>query len=55
MGAHDFKLIKVPLFSRKSVNINVSLSAAPKVALVPASRYYCDVNWSNHNFCAKFH
>ena len=55
MGAHDFKLIKVPLFSRKSVNINVSLSAAPKQALVPASRYYCDVNWSNHNVCAKFH
>ena len=55
MGAHDFKLIKVPLFSRKSVNINVSLSAAPKLALVPASRYNCDVNWSNHNVCAKFH
>ena len=55
MGAHDFKLIKVPLFSLKSVNINVSLSAAPKLALVPASRYYCDVNWSNHNVCAKFH
>ena len=46
MGAHDFKLIKVPLFSPKTVNINVSLSAAPKLALVPASRYYCDVNWS---------
>ena len=29
MGAHDFKLIKVPLFSQKSVNINVYLSAAP--------------------------
>ena len=55
MGAHDFKLIKVPLFSRKSVNINVSLSAAPKLALVPASRYNSFVNWSNHNVCAKFH
>ena len=55
MGAHDFKLNKVPLFARKSVNINVSLSAAPKLALVPASRYTCDVNWSNHNVCAKFH
>ena len=43
MGAHDFKLIKVPLSSRKSVNINVSRSAAPKLDLVPASRYYCDV------------
>ena len=55
MGTHDFKLYKVPLFSRKSVNIDVSLSAAPKLALVPASRYYCDVDWSYHNVCAKFH
>ena len=54
MGAHDFKLNKVPLFSSKSVNINVLLSAAPKLALVPASRSYCDVNWSHHNVCAKF-
>ena len=50
MGAHDFKLIEVALFSRKSVNINVSLSAAPKLALVPASRYNCDVNWSVPSF-----
>ena len=55
MGAHDFKLNKVPLFALKSVNINVLLSAAPKLALVPASRYYCDVNWSYHNVCTKFH
>ena len=55
MGAHDFKLNKVPLFALKSVNINVLLPAAPKQALVPASRYYCDVNWSNHNVCAKCH
>ena len=54
MGAHDFKIIKVPLFALKSVNINVSLSAAPKLALVPTSRYYCDVNWSYHNVYAKF-
>ena len=55
MGAHDFKLNKVPLFSQKTVNINVSLSVAPKLALVPASRYYCDVNWSYQNVCTKFH
>ena len=55
MGAHDFKLNKVPLFALKSVHINVSLSAAPKLALVPASRYYCDVKQSNRNVCAKFH
>ena len=41
MEAHDFKLNKVPLFPRKSVNTKVSLSAATKLALVPASRYYC--------------
>ena len=55
MGVHDFKHYKVPLFARKPGNINTSRSAAPKLALVPASRYYCDVNWSYHNVCAKFH
>ena len=25
------------------------------VALVPASRYYCDVTWSYHNVYSKFH
>ena len=55
MGAHDFKLIKVPLSSQKSVNINVSLSVGPKLALLAASRYYCDVNWSYHNVLAKYH
>ena len=55
IGAHDFKLNKVPLFALKSMNINVSLSAALKLAFVPASRYYCNVNWSYHNVCAKFH
>ena len=44
MGAHDFKLNKVPLFARKSVKSNVSLSAAPELALVPAISYYSDVN-----------
>ena len=55
MGAHDFKLNKVPLFAKKPGNSNTSMSAALKLALVPASRYYCDVNWSYHNVCAKFH
>ena len=31
MGAHDFILNKVPLFTRTSVNSNVSLSARPKL------------------------
>ena len=54
MCFHDFKLNKVPLFALKSVNINVSLSAAPNLALVPARRYYCNKNWSYHNVFAKF-
>ena len=43
MGSHAFNLNMVPLFARKPGNINVSRSAAPKLALVPASGYYCDV------------
>ena len=45
MGTHDFKYNNAPLFARKLGNINTSMSAAPKLALVPASRYYCDVTW----------
>ena len=42
-GAHDFKLKKVLLFARKPVDINVLRSATPKLALVPANRYNCDI------------
>ena len=55
MGTHDFKYNKVHIFARKTGNINTSMFAAPKLALVPASRYYCDVTWAYHNACAKFH
>ena len=55
MGAHDFKLKKVSFPTLKKVNINVSRSAAPELALVPASRYNCDVKLSNRNVYAKFH
>ena len=55
MGAHDFKLYYVPFFARKPMNFNVSRSAAPKLALVPASCYNCDGKASNLNVCAKFH
>ena len=55
MGTYDFKYNNVPLFARKPGNINTSMSAAPILALVPASRYYCDVTWLNHNVCVKFH
>ena len=48
-GANDFENKKVYLFGPKSGKINTSMSAAPKLALVPASHYYCDVNWSYHN------
>ena len=55
MGLYDFKLNKVPFPALKSVNINVSRSAVPTQALVPASLYNCDVNESTPNVCAKFH
>ena len=55
MGTHDFKYNKVPIFARKTGNINTSMFAVPKLALVPVSRYYCDVTRSYHNVCAKFH
>ena len=54
MGTHDFKYNKVPLFAQKPWNINTSMSAATKLALVPASRYYCDVTVSYHNACPSF-
>ena len=44
MGAQYFILNKMPFFARKSVNTNVSLSAAQKLALVPASRQNCYAN-----------
>ena len=55
MGTYDFRYIKVPFFYRKPGNINTSMIAALKLALVPASPYYCDVTWSYHNVYAKFH
>ena len=55
MGTNDLKYNKVTVFGRKLGNINTSMFAAPKLALVPASRYYCDVTRSYHNVCAKFH
>ena len=55
MGAQDFKYNKAPLFAQKPGNINTSMSAAPKVVVVTASRYYCDVNSSFYIVCAKLH
>ena len=42
MGTHDLN-ITMCLFWLKPWNINTSMSAATILALVPASRYYCDV------------
>ena len=41
--ARVLKLNKGLRFARKPVNFNVSRSAAPKLALVPACHYNCDV------------
>ena len=45
---------KMPFFCRTTLKINTSMYAAPKLALVPASRYYCDVTWLYHNVYANF-
>ena len=55
MGTHDFKYNNMPFYAKKIGNINTSIFVALKLALVPASHYYCDVTWSYHNVCAKFH
>ena len=55
MGTHDFNYNKLPHFARKTGNINTSMFGAPTLALVPGSRYNCDVNWSYHNVGAKFY
>ena len=54
MGTHDFKYNNVPLFARKPGDINISMSAAPKLALVPASRYYRDVIWLTTMYVPSF-
>ena len=43
METHVLKLTKGLSFAYERANINVLRSAAPKVALVPASRYNSDV------------
>ena len=54
MGPHDLKHNKVPLFARKPGNVNVLRYAAPKLALVPESRYNCDVNNSFLMYVSSF-
>ena len=55
MGAMTLNITRWLCFARKTGNINASMFAAPKLALVPASRYYYDITRSYHNVCAKFH
>ena len=54
-GPMTSNLTSCLFFARKPENINVLRSAAPKLAFVPASRYYCDVNNAYLNVCAKIH
>ena len=44
MGTYDFKYNNVPPFARKPGKINTLMSAAPKLALVPASRFFLRCN-----------
>ena len=55
MRVHVLKLNKGLRFSQKPVNINVSISATPKLALALASRYNCNGSLSYVNIYAKFH
>ena len=55
MGALDFKLKKVHLYAQRPVNITYLCSADPTLALVPASRYDCQIQELYLNVCAKFH
>ena len=50
MGPMTSNLSRCLFFARKPENINVLRSAAPKLALMLASRYYCDLNNSYLNF-----
>ena len=43
MGALGLNLNKVLPYAHKPMTINVSMSAALKLDLVPASRYKCNV------------
>ena len=54
MGTQDFKYNKLRIFARKTGYINTSMSAAMILALVPASRYYCDVIWSTTMYAPNF-
>ena len=55
MRAHGHKLNQGLLFAKKRTNINVSRSAAPKLALLTANRYNCGVKYIYVNAPAKFH
>ena len=55
MGPVTLNITRCLFLLEKTGNINTLMSAASKLALVPASRYYCDVNSSNHKVYAKFH
>ena len=43
-GGPGLQTLQGAFLPRKSVNINVSRAAAPKIALMAASRYDCDIN-----------
>ena len=52
MGGMTSNLTRCLFFTRKPVNVDVLRPAVPKIALVPASCYNCDINY--YNVCAKF-
>ena len=48
-------LKKVHLFAQKPLNINDFKSETPKLAIVPANRYNCDIKYSYVKVCAKIY
>ena len=54
-GGPRLQNLQCAFFCLKTVNFNVSKSAAPKLALVPASCYMWDEKQSSLKVCAKFH
>ena len=54
MGTHDFKYNKLPFFCSKNREYQYYDVCPPKLAHVPASRYYCVVTRSYHNVRGSF-
>ena len=55
MGPMSSNLTRGFFLLKNPVNINVSRCAVPKLGLVPANRYDCDIKLSYVNIFVKFY